>query len=605
MKRVNILKSLIAMSMVLALLLTACGQAQPGGSEAPPADAGTTGTGTGDNAGTSASGASTPDERLMQRYDEPVRITTVLGYREPEDSRAPSDLTPETSTAVKKVKELFNIELEYLWIVNNDQYDAKFGAELAAGNLPDVMYIPPNMFEDLYQQGAFADLTETYELYANENLKNLANFDGQIINAGKRDGKLYGLPMATHPAQVTSQIWYRMDVLRDYGITSANDLPKTVAEFEELADKIVAGNGGRPIMPAAITEANIGSGFIDVGLADFSPLFHAYEAWPNAKGWVEQSDGTLDYSGIHPNVKDAVTKLNEWYEKGYFPKDFAAMDAYAADSPVVSGIVAGDYPIVFGSWWIPGWPLNMNKALQTEADWVLGPTLSKDGAQPMIQLPRYPVNNFVAISRDCKNPEAVLKMINWEMEYMKEVNALGWQDSATEEEKLEYYSHVYFWMPWRTYVPTVLIDNQVWLSEQESRGADTLDKIDLSTSPNNGDTTRSLDVYLQWHRQEFDDDNDFGQKWGYYTSRISAAGGIARINDLFKNSRIQYAEVFIATPSMVTKQAQLDTHRINTIVHMIMGDVPISDWDKFVEEWNNLGGNDIRREVNEWYQNEA
>ena len=35
---------------------------------------------------------------------------------------------------------------------------------------------------------------------------------------------------------------------------------------------------------------------------------------------------------------------------------------------------------------------------------------------------------------------------------------------------------------------------------------------------------------------------------------------------------------------------------------MIMGETPIDDFDKFVEEWNNLGGADIGKEVNEWYQ---
>ena len=34
-----------------------------------------------------------------------------------------------------------NINLIYDWIVNADQYEQKFGAELAAGNLPDVFMV--------------------------------------------------------------------------------------------------------------------------------------------------------------------------------------------------------------------------------------------------------------------------------------------------------------------------------------------------------------------------------------------------------------------------------------------------------------------------------
>lgn len=83
------------------------------------------------------------------------------------------DCTPETSTAVKKLKEDLNINLIYDWIVNADQYDEKFGAELAAGNLPDVFMVGPNDFEDLASQGGLADLTEAYETYKCDALDNI------------------------------------------------------------------------------------------------------------------------------------------------------------------------------------------------------------------------------------------------------------------------------------------------------------------------------------------------------------------------------------------------------------------------------------------------
>jgi hypothetical protein len=37
------------------------------------------------------------------------------------------------------------------------------------------------------------------------------------------------------------------------------------------------------------------------------------------------------------------------------------------------------------------------------------------------------------------------------------------------------------------------------------------------------------------------------------------------------------------------------------LLRMIMGEVPISDFDKYVAQWKALGGNDILREVNDWY----
>jgi len=69
----------------------------------------------------------------------------VLQYRESENPDTPADVTPETSTAVKLLKEELNINLIYDWIVNADQYSQKFGAELAAqicGELFDELDAP-------------------------------------------------------------------------------------------------------------------------------------------------------------------------------------------------------------------------------------------------------------------------------------------------------------------------------------------------------------------------------------------------------------------------------------------------------------------------------
>nr|WP_296466775.1 extracellular solute-binding protein [uncultured Acetatifactor sp.] len=156
-------------------------------------------------------GAKTAEELLLEPYPEPVDIHIVLQYRESENPDTPTDVTPETSTAVKLLKEELNINLIYDWIVNADQYSDKFGAELAAGNVPDIVMLGPNDFEDLTSQGGLLDLTEAYAQYTCPDLENIYNFDGSFIEVGKKDGKLYGLPMGTDPAQMTSQMYYDMN----------------------------------------------------------------------------------------------------------------------------------------------------------------------------------------------------------------------------------------------------------------------------------------------------------------------------------------------------------------------------------------------------------
>ena len=162
-----------------------------------------------------ASESKSVEDLLLEPYEETVDIHVVLQYRESEDPLTPTDCTPETSTAVKKLKEDLNINLIYDWIVNADQYDEKFGAELAAGNLPDVFMVGPNDFEDLASQGGLADLTEAYETYKCDALDNIFNYDGNFLNVGTKDGSVYGLPMGTDPAQATSQMYYNMTQLEE------------------------------------------------------------------------------------------------------------------------------------------------------------------------------------------------------------------------------------------------------------------------------------------------------------------------------------------------------------------------------------------------------
>lgn len=56
------------------------------------------------------------------------------------------------------------------------------------------------------------------------------------------------------------------------------------------------------------------------------------------------------------------------------------------------------------------------------------------------------------------------------------------------------------------------------------------------------------------------------------------------------------------TPTMVEKQASLKTMELEMFVRIIMGDASIDEFDKFVENWNALGGAEMTEEVNEWYQ---
>ncbi|MDR2176706.1 MAG: extracellular solute-binding protein [Treponema sp.] len=572
------MKRLFCMTALLALgvfLVFAGGGRQRGESQ-------------GTGSGGFVSAAATNMERLTEKYPNPVTIATVLGYRESENPDTPKNVTPETQPKIKAFKDLFNIDFKYSWIVNSDQYNQKFAAELAAGNLPDIMMISPNEFEDLYSQGGLADLTDAWAKYSTPEMERIYNAYNVGLGAATRNGKLYGLPNLTFNGQETSQTYYNMTKLKAYGVNSYKDLPKTIAEFEALCDKILALNPGQPVLPACKQLSG-------QGLADFQPILDAYGA--SISGYVDYGTGNLEYAGTHPNLKKALTKLNEWYRKGYFVRDFAGIDVWGANSPVINDIVAGRYAIVFGSWWIPNWPLNMNKNTDPAADWVVGPTLTESGGQPVVTINRYAVNNFIVVSRNCKNPEALFKMIHYDIENTKKLLDPDYLAGRTADQKRIDDSDVYIWFPWRTYDPTSLEVNYEFFHDLEERGITGRDKFPFGETPQNNEASGVTQAFLDYHGGKTAD----GAVWGLYTSRVAPNGGVAKMLELYNSAKRYYKEVYITTPSMVTKSGPLGEYQSAQLLRMIMGEIPVSDFEKYAAQYNTLGGSDILREVNDWY----
>ena len=54
---------------------------------------------------------------------------------------------------------------------------------------------------------------------------------------------------------------------------------------------------------------------------------------------------------------------------------------------------------------------------------------------------------------------------------------------------------------------------------------------------------------------------------------------------------------------MVKKLGELTKYRDSTFLSMVIGEIPVSDFDKYVSEWKAQGGDEITRELNEWYKN--
>src|SRR5690625_2722942 len=105
--------------------------------------------------------------------------------------------------------------------------------------------------------------------------------------------------------------------------------------------------------------------------------------------------------------------------------------------------------------------------------------------------------------------------------------------------------------------------------------------------------------------QEFDENTDKEPEGAYEKNLaegedeyIAAAAIINRSNDI----RIENKFTGSPTETMKSSLANLEQLELQVFADIVMGNLPISAFDDFVEEWLKSGGEEITKEVNEWYE---
>ncbi|MBP3962450.1 extracellular solute-binding protein [Paenibacillus lignilyticus] len=514
--------------------------------------------------------AATENVDPLGKYPETLTVTEVLGYGPPEDPKTPAGLTPDQNAYLKDLKEQLNIDLKYKWTVPTDQYEQKFSLSIASGDLPDIMDVDIRNFEKFKNQGVLADLTDAYEKYASPTLRKFMESDGgQAMKSLTSDGKLYGIPGFEEPFLSTQILWIRADWLKNVNL----EAPKTIDDLEKIATAFVNSdpdkNGKKDTYGLALQKNIVNWGF------DTRGLFFGFNAYPS--GWIKGSDGKLVPGEIQPEMKPALSKLQSWYKNGILDKEFALKD----ENKVVEDIVGSKVGMLYGEWWLPNWPLNLNKDADPNAEWICVQIPSLDGSPGKSLVPKVRMGHIVVVNSKFSNPEAAIKMINFYIE----MNTKAHYDTNKPEN-----GYVYNWFVPRIYNP---VEIQTIHDEVNNAIANKVNSV-----------SEDIPYYVNIQKpleaaQKFLSGDKTG--WGLYSSRVSKDGGWGLTSQIRDSNQFVYNEFYgSATESQVENGAQLDKLMNETFTKIIMGE-SIDSFDKFVSSWKALGGDDVTAEVNEWY----
>jgi putative aldouronate transport system substrate-binding protein len=334
------------------------------------------------------------------KYATPVEITACrvltswMGFDKGEDEN--------NNWWSKMYLEKLGIKLNVEFTGTNwgEPYDQKINAALATDDIPDVMPIYTSLVVRAVKGGKVADITDAYNNYASPQVKKIMSFNNNMpIKACSYDpitksfgkGRMFGLGAPDEPGG--NMIWIRADWLKKINMAE----PKTLADLEKVAKLFVLKKPGGQKNTIGIS--------LHKDFGDIQGLFDMFGARNN---WVLKG-GKLVFGRSTEESMGALKVLAKWYKMGIISKDWASKDPNKEE---MADIVSGRVGIVFAGDHAPnGQAFKDCKKNNPQADWIWVPLPSVDGKQ--VQWSTSPaVNNVNVVGYKCKNPEAVIKLVN-------------------------------------------------------------------------------------------------------------------------------------------------------------------------------------------------
>lgn len=464
-------------------------------------------------------------------------------------------------------KDYLNIEYKPKWIVDTSKAAEKMNTAIASNDLPDVFTANAQMLGRLIESEQVQVLNDVYENYATPEFKEIAEYqEKRGFLMGQVGTDYYAIPASNDFANNVAMYYIRSDWMEELGLEE----PKTLDDVINIAKAFKEKNPGN-VDESLLFPINMDKNFGDsaVTLKLFANPMGAYY-----DQWVLQDDDTLAYGSLLPEMRDTLLMLQQCYKDGLFDPEFAVKDSGKTAQDIAAGNV-GIYPGVF---WSALWPLAGSIDNVEGADWKPYPIpVNNSGVrQAQNTLCAY---FGVAVREGYEHPEALVKSMNlWAEIFHYSLSEEAHKTLSQEK-----------------YLPVV--DNwhvgalPVFFAHPEKN---------LKLSANFIDIWNAQDPSLALTPEA-------ANRWDII--QAGGSGGWAHLKFLTEaepvlNDYDEYVyEEFVGAPTetMLLMKPNLDKMQYETFVKIIMGD-PIENFDKYVEDWYNQGGQQITDEVNAWYK---
>ncbi|WP_225228998.1 extracellular solute-binding protein [Paenibacillus gallinarum] len=530
------------------------------------------GCGNGGNKEAESSTPSAPLELKDGKYDPPVTISYLRPWGPDVTFKSGED--QDNNVHTKWAKEKLGIELKNEWVSpsTNNAFETKLRLSLASNaEMPDIISYRGefNLVRELIESGMFVDAGELFDKYANDTWKDAINEDPSVWYPYMQDGKRIGIPILDYSYNGDPVMWIREDWLKKLNLKG----PETLADLEVVMDAFTNqdpdGNGKKDTFGLTIGFKN----WVNTWMSDAGWVFGAYGTMPNQ--WNLTEDGKLEYGSVTPGAKQALATLQSWMSKGYIPEEVGVYD----ETKAAEEFTAGKAGIVVGPHWMPTWPLEDVKKNDPDAEYKAYPIPSgPDGEAGRRGTPNE--NGVVLINKNMENPEVFFTYQNYLFENFANPQAGG----EFEYGFAEGYDYV-------------MVDGKPSTDPSLTEGY-APEKYTLAFD---GARIPSLSMNtLAKLANGEEPSTPFEKK--LHSSVPTAMLEAAKL--VLDQKDISLKQMFTGAPTMTMQMNNdiLTKMEKDTFSQIIYGKTSIDAFDSFVEKWKSSGGDEMTKEVNEWYQ---
>lgn len=251
---------------------------------------------------------------------------------------------------VKYLQDQLNVEYVYDFSVDDASYPTKVAMAIASGDMPDVMNVNYTQLVQLTNAGALEDLTDAYNTYGSEALKNcFQSGNGISEQMATFDGRLMAIPDIQPGMDSVPLVYIRGDWMEELGL----EAPESLEDIVHIAKTFMEKNPGGKVTDGIAVGLSSDKKLVQKngGTWHVNGLFTLFDAYP--KMWQPQEDGSVIYGSITEEAKTALGEIRKLVEQGIINPSFAVRDS----DQCVEMISNGQAGIFFGAWWSNQWPI--------------------------------------------------------------------------------------------------------------------------------------------------------------------------------------------------------------------------------------------------------